>query len=121
MESIVFGGKKWVVTEIDYKTSRAYVEPSDYGVIPIFINEGYEIDGIIVQKMKSIYMSDEIYPYLDKKSEAIKSLHSARSFFAHKHLVKCYSSFGEDNILLTWAGSKINRTISLIANLYLDL
>ncbi|MBO6262586.1 MAG: DEAD/DEAH box helicase [Bacilli bacterium] len=117
---IVFGGKKWVVTEIDYKTSRAYVEPSDYGVIPIFINEGYEIDGIIVQKMKSIYMSDEIYPYLDKKSEAIKSLHSARSFFAHKHLEKCYSSFGEDNILLTWAGSKINRTISLIANLYLE-
>ncbi len=117
---IVFGGRMWVVTDIDYKASRAYVEPSDYGVIPIFINEGYEIDGIIVQKMKSIYMSDEIYPYLDKKSEAIKSLHSARSFFAHKHLEKCYSSFGEDNILLTWAGSKINRTISLIANLYLE-
>lgn len=118
--NIVFGGRKWVVTEIDYKTSRAYVEPSDYGVIPIFINEGYEIDGIIVQKMKEIYMSGDIYPYLDMKSEAIKSLHSARSFFAHKHLEKCYSSFGEDNILLTWAGSKINRTISLIANLYLE-
>ena len=118
--SIVFGGRKWLVTEIDYRTSRAYVEPSDYGEIPIFFSDYYEIDGIIVQKMKDIYMSDDLYPYLDIKSEAIKTLHNARSFFAHKHLEKCYSSFGEDNILLTWAGSKINRTISLIANLYLE-
>ena len=35
--NIVFGGRKWLVTEIDYKTSRAYVEPSDYGEIPIFL------------------------------------------------------------------------------------
>lgn len=118
--SIVFGGRKWLVTEIDYRTSRAYVEPSDYGEIPIFFNDYYEIDGIIVQKMKDIYMSDDIYPYLDIKSEAIKTLHNARSFFAHRHLEKCYSFFGEENILLTWAGSKINRTISLIANLYLE-
>lgn len=117
---IVFGGSKWLVTKINYKTSRAYVEPSDNGDIPIFFNKGYEIDGIIVQKMKNVYMSDEIYPYLDIKSEAIKSLHSARSFFAHNHLERCYSLFGEDKILLTWAGSKINRTISLIANLYLE-
>ena len=116
---IVLGGRKWVVTEIDHKTSRAYVVPSDYGKIPVFSNEGYEIDGIIVQKMKDIYMSDEIYPYLDTKSDAITSLHNARSFFAHNHLEKCYSFFGEDCILLTWAGSKINRTISLISNLYL--
>ena len=118
--SIVFGGRKWLVTEIDYRTSRAYVEPSDYGEIPIFFNDYYEIDGIIVQKMKDIYMSDDIYPYLDIKSEAIKTLHNARSFFAHRHLEKCYSFFGEENNLLTWAGSKINRTISLIANLYLE-
>ena len=118
--SIVFGGRKWLVTEIDYRTSRAYVEPSDYGEIPIFFNDYYEIDGIIVQKMKDIYMSDDIYPYLDMKSEALISLHSARSFFAHKHLEKCFSFWGEDSILMTWAGSKINRTISLIANLYLE-
>ena len=117
---IVFGGRKWFVTEIDYRKGRAYVEPSDYGEIPIFFNDYYEIDGIIVQKMKDIYMSDDIYPYLDIKSEAINTLHNARSFFAHKHLERCYSFFGEDNILLTWAGSKINRTISLIANLYLE-
>ena len=117
---IVLGGRKWVVTEIDYKLGRAYVEPSDYGVMPMFFSDCYEIDGIIVQKMKNIYMSDDIYPYLDMKSEALISLHSARSFFAHKHLEKCFPFWGEDSILMTWAGSKINRTISLIANLYLE-
>ena len=117
---IVLGGRKWVVTEIDYKLGRAYVEPSDYGIIPMFFSDCYEIDGIIVQKMKDIYMSDDIYPYLDMKSEALISLHSARSFFAHKHLENCFSFWGEDSILMTWAGSKINRTISLIANLYLE-
>ena len=116
---IVFGGRKWVVTEIDYKTNRAYVEPTDYGDIPRFLSECYEIDSIIVQKMKDIYMSNDIYPYLDIKSEAMNTLHNARSFFAHKHLEKYFSFWGEDCILLTWAGSKINRTISLIANLYL--
>ena len=117
---IVFGGKKWVVTEVDYKASRAYVEPSDYGSIPMFFSDGRDIDGIIVRKMREIYLSDEIYPYLDSKSEAIKTLHSSRSFFVNNHLERNFFLFGKDYILFTWAGSKINRTISLIANLFLE-
>lgn len=117
---IVFGGRKWVVTEIDYKTGKAYVIPSDYGAIPMFFNEGWEIDGMIVRKMKEIYLSDEIYPYLDAKSEAISCLNSARSFYRSNLCERDYYDFEEENILLTWAGSKINRTICLISNLYLD-
>lgn len=116
---IIFGGRKWVVTEIDYKTGIAYVIPSDYGAIPMFLNEGWEIDGMIVRKMREIYLSDEIYPYLDVKSEAISSLHRARSFYRRFLRDKNFINFEEDNILLTWAGSKINRTICLISNLYL--
>ena len=70
--------------------------------------------------MKDIYLSNDDYSYLDKKTEALKCMHSARSFFVHRRLDKCFSVYGEDRILLTWAGSKINRTISLIANLYLE-
>ena len=118
---IIFSGRKWVVTEIDYKIGKAYVIPSDYGTIPMFFNKGWEIDGIIVRKMKEIYLSDEIYPYLDVKSEAISSLYSARSFYRRVLREKSFINFGEDSILLTWAGTKINRTICLISNLYLGV
>ena len=117
---IIFGGKKWSVKDIDYKANKAYVIPYIFGELPIFRNDGADIDRIIVQKMKDIYLSNDDYSYLDKKTEALKCMHSARSFFVHRRLDKCFSVYGEDRILLTWAGSKINRTISLIANLYLE-
>lgn len=117
---IIFGGKRWTVTEIDYKAQKAYVTPYDFGGLPFFRGEGADVDGIIVSKMKEIYLSNDIYPYLDKNTNAIDSLHKARSFFKYNNLNRGEFIYGDENVILTWAGSKINRTISLISQLYLD-
>lgn len=117
---IIFGGKRWTVTEIDYKAQKAYVTPYDFGGLPFFRGEGADVDGIIVSKMKEIYLSNDIYPYLDKNTNAIDSLHNARSFFKYNNLNRGEFIYGDENVILTWAGSKINRTISLISQLYLD-
>ena len=117
---IVFGGIKWEIKDIDYKANRAYVIPSDWGGLPRFLNDGYEIDSIISQKMKEVYLSKESYPYLDSKTEAITCLQEARKYFQIYKLQGTFSRHGDNEIMLTWAGAKINRTISLIAKLYLD-
>lgn len=117
---IVFCGQKWKIVDVSYNDKRAYVIPFDYGEEQIFKNDCVEIDPIITKKMKEIYLSDEIYPYLDKRSEAIKCLIDARTFFQKKHLDSIFSTYKKENIILTWAGSKVNRTISLISKLYLD-
>ena len=117
---VIFGGKEWSVTEIEYKANKAYVIPYDFGELPIFRNDGADIDWIIVQKMKCIYLANDVYSYLDKKTDALKCLQSARLFFNNHNLGKNVCTYGDDNLILTWAGSKINRTISLIANLYLE-
>lgn len=117
---IVFGGNKWTVIEIDYKNNKAFVIPSEYGELPIFRSEGVEIDKMISQKMKEIYLSDEIYGYLDSKTEGIKCLQDARSFFKSDKLYRTFCNCEGEELFMTWAGSKINRTISLMSMLFLD-
>ena len=109
---IIFGGNKWTVTEIDYKNNKAFVIPSESGGLPIFRGEGVEID--------KIYLSDEIYPYLDSKTDAIKCLKDGRSFLKINKLSNCFCNYGDEELFVTWAGSKINRTISLMTTLFLD-
>ena len=117
---IVFGGIRWEVKDIDYKANKAYVVPSDWGGLPCFLNDGCEIDAIIAQKMKEIYLSTHIYSYLDNNTDAVASLQDARKCFQEHNLRETFYGYGDDEIMLTWAGAKINRTISLISKLYLD-
>ena len=117
---IIFGGKKWTVTEIDYKNNKAFVIPSEFGKLPIFRSEGVEIDKMISQKMKEIYLSDVVYPYLDSKTDALMCLKDGRSFFRTNRLYNSFCNYGDEELFVTWAGSKINRTISLMAMLFLD-
>ena len=117
---VIFGGNKWTVTEIDYKNNKAFVIPSECGELPMFRGEGVEIDKMIAQKMKEVYLSDEVYPYLDSKTDAIKCLKDGRSFFKTSKLYNSFCNLGNEELFVTWAGYKINRTISLMSKLFLD-
>lgn len=62
-------------------------------------------------------MSDEMYPYLDSVSESDEELTRAREcFLTNKLDMKFYIN----NSLFTWAGAKVNRTISLLYRLRFD-
>jgi hypothetical protein len=66
--------------------------------------------------MRDIYMSDEVYPYLELVSESDMELVKAREYFMKSKLdMKCYVN----NSLFTWAGAKVNRTIALMCKLRL--
>lgn len=113
-QQIILAGKRWVVTRVDGKSKNIYVSRIKSGGGIFFSSEVPEIDEIITLKMRDIYMSDEVYPYLDKGSETHIELIKAREHFKDN---KLNMRFYAGNTLFTWAGAKVNRTIALMCKL----
>ena len=111
---IILAGKRWIVQRVDEKTKNIYVNRIETGGSISFMSEMPEVDELITRKMRDIYMSDEVYPYLDAASDSPAELVSAREYFNQNQLnMKFYAS----NALFTWAGAKVNRTIALMYKL----
>ena len=112
---IILAGRRWQVDNIDTKKKRIYVHLAISGGSVYFDINSTEIDGIITQKMKEIYTDNISYPYLDIKTNCHYELEVARTFFKKYSMDKSpIIKYGDNTILLTWIGAKINRTISLI-------
>ena len=115
---IILAGKRWNIERVDEKSRNIYVTRIKTGGSIAFASDMPEIDEIITNKMRDIYLSDDIYPYLDLASETHTELIKAREYFKEKELdVKCY----EGQTLFTWAGAKVNRTIALMCRLLLEM
>ena len=114
---IILAGKRWNVERVDEKTKNIYVTRIKTGGAISFASDVPEIDEIITNKMRDIYLSDDIYPYLDIASDTQTELIKAREYFKEKELdIKCY----EGQTLFTWAGAKVNRTVALMCKLLLE-
>lgn len=112
---IILAGRRWQVNNIDTKRNRIYVNLAMSGGYVYFDINGTEIDGIITQKMKEIYLDNTTYPYLDCKTGCHTELYIARDFFKNNNMDKSpFVKYEDKSILITWMGAKINRTISLI-------
>lgn len=113
---LILAGRRWIVDRVDEKSEKIYVSRIKTGGAISFASEMPEVDELITRKMRDIYMSAEVYPYLDTASESDKELIKAREYFTKNALdMKCYVN----NSLFTWAGAKVNRTIALICKLRL--
>lgn len=114
---IILAGKRWNIERVDEKSKNIYVTRIKTGGSIAFASDMPEIDEIITNKMRDIYLSDDIYPYLDLASETHTELIKAREYFKEKELdVKYY----EGQTLFTWAGAKVNRTVALMCKLLLE-
>ena len=115
-QQIILAGKRWVILRVDEKSRSIYVARIKSGGGISFSSDVPEIDEIITRKMRDIYMSDELYPYLDIASGTHQELVKAREYFIENKLnMKFYAG----NSLFTWAGAKVNRTIALMCKLRL--
>ena len=111
---IILAAKIWKVVKINKRTKVAYVlQTSAMGEFS-FEGGGAEVDPIIVEKMKEIYESNVEYAYIDVK--AIEQLKIGRQFFKDCNLHKTpFIEYQGTNYFFTWAGTKVNYTIELIA------
>ena len=114
---LILAGRRWIVERVDEKSRKIFVTRIATGGSVSFASEVPEVDELITRKMRDIYMSDEMYPYLDSASDSDEQLNKAREYFLTNKLdMKFYIS----NSLFTWAGAKINRTIALLCKLRLE-
>lgn len=118
---IILAGKRWIVDRVDDKSRSIYVDRIFSGGTILFASDSGEIDEIITRKMREIYASDSIYPYVDIVSESNQEVFTARNFFKNNNLELCpLLNYGHNTLLFTWAGDKINRTIALASKLLLN-
>ncbi|MBP3355950.1 MAG: DEAD/DEAH box helicase [Rikenellaceae bacterium] len=118
---IKLSGKRWLVDSFDEATSKIYVSYIKSGGKAMFAGEGIDIDRIIVEKMREIYLTDTIYSYLDERTGAKEHLNQSRLFFHNNHLANTsFLQYGNEDYFLTWAGTKTNRTLALLAQYCLN-
>lgn len=118
---IILSGIRWIVDSFDESSSKVYVSFIKSGGKARFGGDKVDIDRIIIEKMRDIYLSDTIFPYLDENTGASEHLQQARNFFKHNNLIKSsFLKYGNEDIFLNWAGTKVNRTISLLAQYCLN-
>lgn len=119
--NLLLAGKRWIVQGTDEKTFTIYVSPINYGKGFAFIGEEMDIDRLIVEKMREIYLDETTYEYLDEHTKCKEHLEQGRLFFKNSHLKE--SSFlqhGKEEYFFTWAGSKVNKAIALWAEKFLE-
>lgn len=118
---IILSGQRWLVESFDETTSMIYVSYIHSGGAARFAGEGIDIDRIIVEKMREIYLSDAIYPYLDDCTKTKEHLNQSRLFFHHHNLGEtAFLQYGNETYFFNWAGTKANRTLALLAQYCLN-
>lgn len=109
---IILSGQRWLVESFDEATSKIYVSYIKSGGAARFAGESIDIDRIIVEKMREIYLSDTIYPYLDDRTKTKEHLNQSRLFFHHHNLGEtAFLQYGNETFFFNWAGTKANRTL----------
>lgn len=118
---IILSGKRWLVESWDEVTSKVYVSRIKSGGIAMFSGGLIDIDRMIVEKMFEIYQTDTIYSYLDEHTGAKEHLRQSRLFFQRNNLANTsFLRYGNDAYFFTWSGTKVNRTIALLAQYCLN-
>ena len=120
---IILSAKRWLVESFDEATSKVYVSSINSGGAAMFAEEGegIDIDRIIVEKMREIYLTDTLYPYLDERTDAKEHLDQSRIFFNYNDLGETsFLQYGNEGYFFNWAGTKANRTLALLAQYCLN-
>lgn len=120
---IILSAKRWLVESFDEAISKVYVSSIKSGGAAMFAEEGegIDIDRIIVEKMREIYLTDTLYPYLDERTDAKEHLDQSRIFFNYNDLGETsFLQYGDEGYFFNWAGTKANRTLALLAQYCLN-
>lgn len=113
---LIFSGRRWSIDSINEdltkRDNNIYVSQIKHGGSISFSGDSFDIDRLITDKMFHIYSSIEDVAYLD--ANAKNELNTGRNFFKGNFQKDKFITYGAECVFFTWAGTKINRTISLI-------
>ncbi|QGY33224.1 DEAD/DEAH box helicase [Pantoea cypripedii] len=120
-QHIIFGGRRWKVTEVDTERKVIFVMATKGGQPPIFGGGGMSIHDAIRQEMLKIYREgDYRIPVGDQKvdyadSAARELFKEGVEFFHRSNLSNEYFiQQGGSTVILSWMGDKIVNTIAAL-------
>ncbi|WP_049855369.1 DEAD/DEAH box helicase [Dickeya fangzhongdai] len=120
-QHIIFGGRRWKVTEIEVEKKVIYVEATKGGQPPQFSGGGMSVHDVVRQEMLAIYRENDYRIAIGSKRVDYADA-TARSLFAegcdnfkrynlqNSHLI----SDGQRIYVLPWMGDKVVNTITAL-------
>lgn len=114
-QRILFGGRTWLVEQIDDAQKTIYVTAAKGGTPPLFNGTGGQVHTQVRQKMRGLYQQEIKPDFLDPT--ASRFLQEAQSAYRHLSLDgKALLDQGSDALLLTWLGDSANEAIACLLN-----
>jgi len=117
-QHIIFGGRRWKVTEVDSDKKTIFVVSTKKGKPPKFGGEGMLVHDRIRQEMRRIYAEGDYriqagnqkLDYLDKSAQAL--FQEGLSFYRHANLNESYFfEHGRHCYIVPWMGDRIVNTL----------
>lgn len=120
-QHIIFGGRRWKVTEIEVEKKVIYVEATKGGHPPQFSGGGMSVHDVVRQEMLAIYRENDYRIAIGSKRVDYADA-TARSLFAeggdnfkrynlqNSHFI----SDGQRSYVLPWMGDKVVNTITAL-------
>ncbi|HDS1037969.1 DEAD/DEAH box helicase [Stenotrophomonas geniculata] len=114
-QRILFGGRTWLVEQIDDAQKTIYVAAAKGGTPPLFNGTGGQVHTQVRQKMRGLYQQEIKPDFLDPT--AARFLQEAQSAYRQLSLDgKVLLDQGSDALLLTWLGDSANEAIACLLN-----
>lgn len=114
-QRILFGGRTWLVEQIDDAQKTIYVAAAKGGTPPLFNGTGGQVHTQVRQKMRGLYQQEIKPDFLDPT--ASRFLKEAQSAYRQLGLDgEVLLDQGSDALLLTWLGDSANEAIACLLN-----
>jgi len=114
-QRILFGGRTWLVEQIDDAQKTIYVAAAKGGTPPLFNGTGGQVHTQVRNKMRGLYQQEIKPDFLDPT--AYRFLQEAQSAYRQLRLDgKVLLDQGSDALLLTWLGDSANEAIACVLN-----
>jgi ATP-dependent Lhr-like helicase len=112
-QRILFGGRTWLIEEIDEAHKTIHVAPAKGGAPPLFNGGGGRVHTRVRQRMRDLYLAQNTLPFLDPTAQ--RFLDEGREAFSTLGLEdRVLLDQGSQAILLTWLGDSANEAIACL-------
>lgn len=112
-QRILFGGRTWLVENIDEAQKTIFVAPAKGGAPPMFDGGGGRVHTAVRARMREIYAASSDLPFLDPTAK--RFLAEGRRAFTDLGLAtRSILDQGPQVLLLTWLGDGANEALACL-------
>lgn len=112
-QRILFGGRTWLVEQIDETQKVIHVAPSKGGAPPLFNGGGGRVHTKVRQRMHDIFLSGDALPFLDPTAQRFLS-EGRKSFNELALSDRVILDQGNQAIVITWLGDEANEALACL-------